>query len=82
MTNLLYESLPPKPVFSEIVLVIMNSEEILARVPKRNTGTQKHPNMYAIGVSKHGAIHFHLEIDGELYITTLRVKSTSKSKVT
>ena len=59
----------------------MNSQEILARIPARHTGTQKEPNMYAIGVSKHGAIHFHMEIEGELYITTLRVKSTAKSKV-
>lgn len=58
----------------------MNSQEILARIPARHTGTQKEPNMYAIGVSKHGAIHFHMEIEGELYITTLRVKSTAKSK--
>ena len=59
----------------------MDSQEILARIPARHTGTQKEPNMYAIGVSKHGAIHFHMEIEGELYITTLRVKSTAKSKV-
>ncbi|CAG5097536.1 Oidioi.mRNA.OKI2018_I69.XSR.g15120.t1.cds [Oikopleura dioica] len=60
----------------------MNSEQILARIPKQKTGTMSNPNLYAVGVSKHGAIHFHLEIEGELYVTTLRVRSTAKSKNT
>ena len=59
----------------------MNSKQILARIPKQKTGTMSDPNLYAVGVSKHGAIHFHLEIEGELYVTTLRVRSTAKSKV-
>ena len=80
MTNLLYESFS-KTSKIQIDYKRMNSQEILARIPARHTGTQKEPNMYAIGVSKHGAIHFHMEIEGELYITTLRVKSTAKSKV-
>jgi hypothetical protein len=57
----------------------MNSQEILARIPARHTGTMKEPNMYAIGISKYGAIHFHMEIAGRLYITTLREKSMKNS---
>ena len=58
----------------------MNSQEILARIPTRNTGSAKKPHVYAIGISRHGAIHFHVEIEGELYITTLRI-NMPRSKV-